>query len=363
MSTPFSEAAGLPVNQAQPVTTYSPLTLSAPRRPAPLEVKASAPVTGDDRPVIVLSHGHGESNFLSSLHGYSPLVDFWAAHGFVVLQPTHLDFTGLGLRDSNADGAPLFWRSRVEDVRVVLDHLKDIGTTVPGLSGRVDHTKITAVGHSLGPRRGHAVRHDRQRPRDRQRARPARRSHCRRCDHGRPGIRGRHGRPRGQALPDLSEISFDTMTTQSLVVIGENDHNPMFSDDENWRADAYHCSRGDHRTLLTMHDAGHMLGWVSGYDAAETTDENPDRVAALRTLVWANLRSSLDQSDTSWKTPPTPWLRCPDRGDASRPDDKPGRHPAVSEASRRRRPARMCRPRMRVLDAHASPFVGGRTTS
>lgn len=31
-----------------------------------------------------------------------------------------------------------------------------------------------------------------------------------------------------------------------------------------------------------------MFGGISGYDASECTDENPERVAALRALVWAS---------------------------------------------------------------------------
>lgn len=55
-----------------------------------LQVRVSAPETGTGLPVILLSHGQGPSNNLSSLNGYAPLVNFWAAHGFVVIQPTHL---------------------------------------------------------------------------------------------------------------------------------------------------------------------------------------------------------------------------------------------------------------------------------
>lgn len=50
MSAPFSEAAGLPVNAPQPVVTYSPVTLAVPGCPVPLEVKVSAPITGDQLP-------------------------------------------------------------------------------------------------------------------------------------------------------------------------------------------------------------------------------------------------------------------------------------------------------------------------
>lgn len=43
-------------------------------------MKVSAPVVGRDLPIVVFSHGFGQS-----LDGYGPLVDYWAAHGFVVI--------------------------------------------------------------------------------------------------------------------------------------------------------------------------------------------------------------------------------------------------------------------------------------
>ncbi|WP_199443794.1 alpha/beta hydrolase family protein [Umezawaea beigongshangensis] len=301
MSAPLTEAAGLPVDAARPVVTLSPVTLTVPGRPVPLEVKVSAPATGEDLPVVVFSHGHGASNFLSSLRGYGPLVDFWAAHGFVVLQPTHLDSTGLGLRDSGTTGAPLFWRSRVEDVRVVLDHLGDVERAVPGLAGRVDRTKIAVVGHSLG---GHTAGmlcgatmidpHDGSvlDLRDE------------RITAGvvlaGPGAGDGLADAAAERFPDLAGTSFSKMTGQVLVVVGDDDHNPVFTDRADWRADAYHRSPGRNKTLLTLFGAGHLLGGVSGYDAAETTDENPGRVAAVRALVWAYLRSAVNPGDPTW---------------------------------------------------------------
>ncbi len=154
MSTPFTEAGGIPVADPTPVTTFSPVVLPVPGRAVDLRLKVSAPATGSDLPVILLSHGHGPSNFVSSLHGYGPVVDFWAARGFVVLQPTHLDSMALGLREADDPDAPLYWRSRAEDMRFVLDHLDDVEAAVPGLGGRLDRSRIAAVGHSMG---GHTV--------------------------------------------------------------------------------------------------------------------------------------------------------------------------------------------------------------
>ncbi|MET8862801.1 hypothetical protein ABZW11_07570 [Nonomuraea sp. NPDC004580] len=46
--------------------------------------------------------------------------------------------------------------------------------------------------------------------------------------------------------------------------------------------------------------AEHRLGGISTFHAAETTDENPDRVAAVRALIWAYLRSELYPGDPAW---------------------------------------------------------------
>jgi Alpha/beta hydrolase family len=113
-----------------------------------LQMRVSAPVTGRGLPIILFSHGHGNSCYLSSLNGYGPLADFWAAHGIVVIQPTHLDSRALGLRD--APGGPLFWRSRAQDMKRILDQLDLIEASVPELSGRMDRSRIATVGHSLG---------------------------------------------------------------------------------------------------------------------------------------------------------------------------------------------------------------------
>jgi fermentation-respiration switch protein FrsA (DUF1100 family) len=125
------------------------VVLPAPGRAVDLQMRVSAPATGRELPVILLSHGHGNSNNLSSLNGYDPLANFWAAHGFVVIQPTHLDSKTLSL-DPNGPEGPLFWRSRVEDMKRILDQLDRIEASVPEITGRLDRSRIAAAGHSLG---------------------------------------------------------------------------------------------------------------------------------------------------------------------------------------------------------------------
>lgn len=297
----FSEAAGIPVNDAAPVTTFSPVVLPVPGRIVDLQIKVSAPATGTDLPVILLSHGHGPSNFVSSLLGYGPVANFWAAHGFAVIQPTHLDAMMLGLREAEDPGAPLYWRSRPQDMSYIIDHLDQIETAVPGLSGRLDAGRIAAVGHSLG---GHTVAMlCGQRATD-----PADGTEVDlRDDRVTAGVlmappgNGDHlAAFATEHYPVLATSNFSTMTTPALVIAGDKDQNPRFSDREGWRADAYYLSPSP-KSLLTIFGGEHGLGGVAMWDAAETTDENPERVAAVRALAWAYLRTALYPGDPAWR--------------------------------------------------------------
>jgi hypothetical protein len=48
--------------------------------------------------------------------------------------------------------------------------------------------------------------------------------------------------------------------------------------------------------------AEHGLGGIAGYDAAETTDDNPERVAAVGRLTSAYFRSQFHPRDNAWQT-------------------------------------------------------------
>lgn len=103
--------------------------------------------------------------------------------------------------------------------------------------------------------------------------------------------------PAGELYPELKGGDFSGMTPPALVVTGEKDFNPFFASRRTWRADAYTESPAP-KTNLELIGAEHMLGGISGFDAAETSDENPERVAVLRAMIWAYLRS-----DSSRATP------------------------------------------------------------
>ncbi|MDA3643222.1 chlorophyllase [Saccharopolyspora indica] len=278
-----------------PVVSVQPVLLEAPGRGEDLKVRISAPVRGSGLPVVVFSHGFGSSH-----HGYGPLTDFWAAHGFVVIQPTHLDSRTVGLAQDDPR-TPRIWRHRVEDVKLVLDQLDLLEAAVPGLRGRPDRSRIAAAGHSFGGQTAGNLLG--LRVRDPVSAMAA--------DLSDPRVKAgvllaTAGRGGADLTPFAAEHfpfmnpDFATMTTPALVVAGDADDLPLSVRGPDWLADPYFLSPGP-KSLLTLFGAEHSLGGIAGYEARETTDENPARVALLQRVTWAYLRHSLDIEDESWK--------------------------------------------------------------
>ncbi|MFJ3728359.1 alpha/beta hydrolase family protein [Streptomyces sp. NPDC090045] len=276
------------------VVSAKPVVLAAAGRGEDLQVRVSAPATGGDLPVIVFSHGFGWS-----MNGYAPLADHWAAHGFVVIQPTHLDSRTLGL-PAEDPRTPQIWRLRIEDITRVLDELDGLAASVPGLAGRLDRSRIAVAGHSWGAQTASALLGARVRDSD-----------------GVPGEDMSDPRVKAGvllALPGLGDDltpfaaehlpfmrpSFDTMTTPALIVAGDRDDSALTTRGPDWFTDAYTYSPGD-KSLLTLFEAEHSLGGIPGYEVAETTDESPARVALIQQLTTAFLRSALCPEDTAWK--------------------------------------------------------------
>lgn len=281
------------------VLSYGPISMPVNGRYVDLQLKVTAPTTGNNLPVLVLSHGHGRSNFLSSLYGYGPMADFFSKHGFVVIQPTHQNSKTLAL-DANLPEAPLFWSSRPKDVTFILDHLDDIIAKVPGLDGRVDPEQAVVVGHSMG---GHTVSMlagmQITDPATGQRVNAIEKRLKAYVMIGAPGAADGLVDFAREHYPVMANGDFTTMTQPVLVVNGDKDINPNFSLDANWRADGYYQGAGKN-SLLTVYGAEHIFGGISGYDSNETTDESPERVEFVNQSILAYLRSALDPNDTSW---------------------------------------------------------------
>jgi predicted dienelactone hydrolase len=115
-------------------------------------VRITYPHGPGQHPVIIFSHGLGGCR-----KGYSYLAEFWAHHGFVCVQPSHDDSVSYNrermvpfsllsaLRKLPHDKE--LWRSRVNDIALVIDALRGDFREWPA---KIDTDKIAVAGHSLG---------------------------------------------------------------------------------------------------------------------------------------------------------------------------------------------------------------------
>jgi dienelactone hydrolase len=277
-----------------PVISVRPIALAAPDRGQDLQVRVTAPTTGHNLPVVVFSHG-----MALTMDDYAPLVDFWAARGFVVIQPTHLESLGLLPDDPRT---PLIWRIRTDDLTAILDQLDTIEAQVPGLAGRIDHARIAVAGHSWGAQTASTLAGARVVDAD-----------------GTPGESMTDSRVRAAVLlclpgsggADLSPLAaqyfpfmspdFAELKTPSLIVAGNHDQSPLTVRGPDWFTDGYRLSSGA-TDLLTLFGAEHTLGGIHGSNDTRTTDESPERVAVVQHATLAYLRTALGLDNDAWPT-------------------------------------------------------------
>lgn len=277
-----------------PIVSVHPVVVATSGRGSELTVRVSASLTGTGLPVILFSHGYGESR-----SGYGPLTAFWASQGFVVVQPTYLDSRSEGLADDDPR-RPGIWRQRAADAKAVLDQLDQVLAAIPGLPDRTDTSKIAAAGHSfggqttgvlLGLRVIDPVDGQMEDLRD-----PRVQAGVLMATAG----RGADLSPfAAEHFPFMNPV-FDQMAAPALVVLGDRDDSPLTTRGPDWSADPYTDSPGE-KHLLTLFGGEHSLGGIPGYDVKETTDENPERVILLRSVAVASLRHALGLDESAWK--------------------------------------------------------------
>ncbi|MEU8974633.1 chlorophyllase [Streptomyces monashensis] len=284
----------MPTDQfGRQIIAVKPITVPSTDRGIELRVKVTAPASGENLPVIVFSHGNAWS-----LDGYEPLVDRWATAGFVVVQPTHLDSrrNGIGFDDPRSGS---IWRVRIADLHAILDNLDGILAKAGGLDSRIEHDRIAVVGHSWGAQTVGALLG----------ARVLDAAGVPGEDFSHPAVKagaliaatgtGDTLTPfAAEHLPFMKPHYF-TMTTPALVIAGGKDQSAMSTRGPDWFTDAYHLSPAP-KGLLSIAEGEHTLGGIAGEKVAETTDEDPTRVALVADAISAYLLHALKVDGTAW---------------------------------------------------------------
>lgn len=291
MTTPAAAAPPVRTSPASQIVSVKPVVLQMPDRGDDLQVRVSAPSHGSDLPVIVFAHGFG-----LAMDAYDPLVDHWAANGFVVVQPTFLDSLTLGLTPADPRHARI-WRSRVADLVRVIDDLGTVLSAVPGLPDRVDTGRLAVAGHSWGGQSvgmllGARVTGE-----------PGADAADARVKAGvllsTTGTGGQDLTPFAQEHLSFMSPDFARLSTPTLVVAGDHDQSPLANRGPDWFTDAYTLSPGG-RSLVTVHGGEHSLGGIHAYNAADTTDESAERVDLVRRTTTAFLKQTLGADPAAW---------------------------------------------------------------
>lgn len=281
---------------ARPVVLVAPLSLAVEGRGTPLQLRISAPLEGSGLPIIVFSHGNGQS-----LYAYGPLANHWAAQGFVVIQPTHLDSRMIALAQDDPR-RPQLWRHRENDLVHVLDALPALLAATPGLAGRVDVNRIAVAGHSWGAQTASMLLGARHPDPDDGSVVDIRDA---RVKAGVlltiPGTGGANLSPFAAQRFPFMHPDFSGMTAPALIIAGDADRGSMTVRGPEWWREAYDQSPAP-KALFTLHGGEHSLGGIPNYEARETTDERPMRVAAIQRVSTAFLWSVFRPGDDCWRS-------------------------------------------------------------
>lgn len=275
--------------------TVRPVVLPAPNRGDDLHLRVTAPLSGTGLPVLLFSHGFG-----MSMDAYGPVVDHWAAHGVVVVQPTHLDSASLGLAPDDPR-TPRIWRYRIEDLVLLLDELDAVLARVPGLAGRVDVSRMVVGGHSYGATTASALlgarvlapagdpQEDFTDPRVR--------AGVLLCV---AGVAGEDLTPLARQFFPFMSPDFDHLDAPALIAAGDADQSILSTRGPDWWTDAYDQSPGP-KSLLTLFGAEHGLGGIHAYGGVpQTPAENAATVALVQQTTTAYLRTALGIDTSSW---------------------------------------------------------------
>jgi predicted dienelactone hydrolase len=248
--------AGLPIDHVDDVV------LEKDTRGKALQVRVTWPQPEGQYPVIVFSHGAW-----SSKDEYQPIVQHWAAQGYVILQPNHADSVSLGERPRSMESFK-GWPERARDIHLLLDRLDEIARKVPEVASRMDRERIGMSGHSYGGQTtqliaGYRVGNESYRDERVQAA----------ILLAPPG-----------GVPSDTPQSWADIEIPLLTITGDVDTSKRTGRDYTWRTDAYEHASSKDDYLIVVAGADHLLGGISQsrQSGRQAVPEVPEQLALVR---------------------------------------------------------------------------------
>lgn len=265
------------------IISVDPVATIAAGDAAPV-MRISFPAQGKKLPVVILSHGNRLSR-----EDYQPLVAALVRSGHVVIQPDHPDASqgGFAPTTPQPDNA---WRTRVEQIRWVTAHVRQIADATPGLAQRIDPRRIALVGHSFG---GHSVAL----------AMGARVT-------GQPPMPPVEGisaavllappgsyeglTPEWKTRAPYLRTDWRAMRGPMLIITGEKDAAALSDQGPQWHSDSFtQAPAGRDICLMVAKDAGHYLGGIDSVLRPPVGDATPEKRAMVLNAVVAFLDDRL----------------------------------------------------------------------
>ncbi len=259
----------------------------------PLAIRATYPKgelkQGEKLPVFIFSHGA-----FGNSHAYDPLVSYIARHGYVVLQPTHIDAVKF-VQARNVDNPMSFsnWDDRPKEISYIIDNLGMIAGHVPALRPVMDSEKVAVGGHSFGAHTsqllgGMTIKRRFNFTNDK-----------------RTSFRD----DRVMAFVNISpygtgdvidDKSYKTMYRPTLFISGGNDITADGMHSAEWRQEPYRFASPRDKYLLYIDDAFHGFGGIG--DGFDKLAENPAHLNTVRSSVVAFLDAYVkdDEDAKSW---------------------------------------------------------------
>ena len=245
------------VDSGLSITATEKLVLHDAKRDKDIQMRITYPQSGGPYPVIIFSHYSGGTK-----DHYSPLINYWASHGYVCIQPDHSDSPSVGGkrgRDALRD-----LKNRPLDISFIIDSLPEILRDRAELKGKVDGSRIGVGGHYLGAYSANLIAGMKQ--------------------VSAAGDLAELQDDRGNAIVALSpqgtgqgvtENSWQELNIPMLVMTGSNDRSSRTGNTAKWRTEPYQFSPPGNKYLVFVEGLTSDYGGIVGVEGVRSVRSAP----------------------------------------------------------------------------------------